>query len=522
MSTAPSSEPGADVNAPTELTHRQILLVFSGLMAGMAVAALDQTVVSTALPTIVGDLGGLDRISWVVTSYLLASTAVMPLVGKLSDAYGRKLLFQLAISVFTLGSLLCGLAVTMNQLIAFRAVQGAGAGALMVLVFAIVGDIVSPRERGRYQGLIAAVFAVSSVIGPFIGGFIVDHFDWSWVFLVNIPVGIAALAITQRVLHIPFTPTPQRIDWLGAVLLMFGVVCLMLVTVWGGTQYAWGDQPIVGLAAVGVGLIAAFIWHARHIDEPVIPTRLFSNRVFSTVIGQSVVLGLAMFGAIVFLPLFLQVVQGRTATNSGLLMLPVMAGILVASIVSGRLVTRWGRYKIFPILGGALITLGYVGFVAMDATTSIGLVWVAMVLTGLGIGMTTPVLVLAVQNDVDWRDLGSATSSVTFFRQLGASFGTAVFGAVFAARFTALLSDALGTAFDGAALIGSPGQIRALDPELQATVIDAMDRALNTTFALAIPFAVIAFGLAWVLPERPLRETAAQTFEPRRESGVGT
>jgi EmrB/QacA subfamily drug resistance transporter len=504
--------PAPTVEGSPELSHRQVLMVFAGLMAGMAVAALDQTIVSTALPTIVGDLGGLDRISWIVTAYVLASTAVMPLVGKLSDIYGRKPLFQASIALFTLGSLLCGLSATMNQLIAFRAIQGVGAGSLIVLVFAIVGDILSPRDRGRYQGLIASVFAVSSVIGPFIGGFIVDNFDWSWVFFVNIPVGIAALAITQRALHIPIRRLPQKIDWLGAILLMGGVVCLILATVWGGNEYGWASAQIIGLFVAGLALVVLFVTHARRIEDPVVPVRLFRTDVFRAIIAISVAVGMAMFGAIVFLPLYLQVVQGRSATNSGLLMLPLMVGVLIASITSGRLVSRIGRYRVFPIIGSALMVAGYVGFASMDESTPIVLVWAFMLVTGLGLGAITPILVTAVQNAVDWTDLGAATSATTFFRQLGASFGTAIFGAVFYARFSNLAKEMVpGSAIDPRRLLGSPEQIRALPPAVQTTVTDVVQRSLQTVFTLAIPLAVLTFVLAWLVPERPLRTHTTST-----------
>lgn len=480
-------------------------------MAGMFVAALDQTIVSTALPTIVGDLGGLDHYSWVVTAYLLTSTAVMPLVGKLSDIYGRKLLFQASIAVFTAASALCGVAQDMTQLIAFRALQGLGAGGLLVLVFAIVGDVVPPRERGRYQGLVASVFAVASVIGPLIGGFIVDHFSWRWVFYVNLPVGAVALAITARALRIPVVRHPHRIDVLGAVLLVGAVSSALLVCVWGGTEYAWGSAVIVGLAVAAVALTAAFIAHERRTAEPLLPLTLFANPVISTTSAVAVLLGMAMFGAIVFLPVYLQIVQGRTATNSGLLVLPVMGGILVASTISGRLITRLGHYKSFPIAGLALTSMGFVMFSTMTAETSFLQSSVYMAIAGVGIGMTMPTIILAAQNGVDHAQLGVATSLISFFRSMGGAFGVAIFGAILSARLGHFLPQSLPASLSGVdpdRLLGSPAQIRALPPAVQSGLVEAFERSLHDVFLFAVPFALAALVVACLIPQRPLRETS--------------
>ncbi|HUO48174.1 MAG TPA: MDR family MFS transporter, partial [Acidimicrobiales bacterium] len=330
---------------PTTLTHRQILLVFSGLMLGVLLAALDQTIVSTALPSIVAHLHGFAQLSWVVSAYLLASTVTTPLYGKFSDLYGRKGVFQFAIVVFLVGSVLAGLSRNMDQLIAFRAVQGLGAGGLMALAMAIIGDIVSPRERGRYQGLFGAVFAFASVAGPLVGGVIVEHFSWRWVFYINIPIGIVALVVTSSVLRIPFRRHPHQIDYLGTALMIGGVSSLLLVTVWGGSQYAWASSTILSLVAVGVVLLLAFGWWETKAAEPLLPPRLFRNDIFSTASAMTFLIAMAMFGAIVYLPFYFQLVRGVTPTVSGLMLTPFMAGILIMSIGSGRLVSRTGRYR---------------------------------------------------------------------------------------------------------------------------------------------------------------------------------
>jgi len=520
------------VSTPTAsvgLSHRQILVVFSGLMLGMLLAALDQTIVATALPTIVGDLGGLDQLSWVVTAYLLTTTATTPLYGKISDLYGRKLVFQAAIVIFLAGSVLSGVAQSMGQLIAFRAVQGAGAGGLMVLAMAIIGDILSPRERGRYQGYLGAVFALASIGGPLLGGLFTDHLSWRWVFYINLPIGIVALVVTSAVLDLPFERTPHRVDYRGAALLIGSVTSLLLVTVWGGTEYAWGSPVIVGLAVAGIVLGVAFAFQEHRAVEPILPLRLFGNGVFNVTGAAGFLLGVAMFGTIVFLPLFLQVVTGVSATNSGLLLVPLMFGVITSSILSGRLITRTGRYKRFPIAGTILITVGLWLFSTMDATTSRPTVFAYMVVVGLGFGLIMQVLVLAVQNAVEQRDLGTATSAANFFRQLGGSFGVAIFGAIFnnalGERLIALAPVTGG--IDASVVQNSPEQIRALPSSTQAALVDAFSGALHTVFLWAVPIGVVAFLAVLLLQELPLREHAyvggslegageelAVTFEP--------
>ncbi|QGG93990.1 MDR family MFS transporter [Actinomarinicola tropica] len=502
------------VAAPVPLTHRQILVVFSGLMAGMLLAALDQTIVSTALPTIVGELGGLDHLSWVVTAYLLTTTASTPLYGKLSDIYGRRLMFQSAIVIFVIGSMLCGLSQGMLQLIVFRGIQGIGAGGLMAMAFAIIGDIVSPRERGRYTGYLGAVFAVSSVAGPLLGGFFVDNLSWRWVFYVNVPIGVAALVITSSVLRLPFVRRDHAIDFAGAALLVAAVSTLLLALVWGGSEYPWGSSTIVGLFAASAVLTGLFLWWEHRTAEPILPLRLFGGRVFSTGAALSFLLGGAMFGAIVFLPLFLQVATGASATNSGLLLLPLMAGLMTTSITSGRVIARTGHYKKWPIAGMATAAVGMFLLSTMEPDTSRLTSSLYMLVVGVGLGMVMQVLVLAVQNGAEFSDLGVVTSSVNFFRSLGGSFGVSVFGVVFATALDDRLAElvpagVLGAAgFNPESLTASPAQIRALPPEVLGPVTTAMADSITAVFLLVVPLLVLGVGLAMMMPELPLKDTS--------------
>jgi EmrB/QacA subfamily drug resistance transporter len=492
-----------------QLTHRQILLVYSGLALGMLLASLDQTIVATALPTIVGDLGGLDHLSWVVTAYLLASTASTPLYGKISDLYGRKRIFQAAIVIFLIGSVLSGAAESMTQLIAFRAVQGLGAGGLIVLAQAIIGDILSPRERGRYQGYLGAVFALSSIAGPLVGGFFVDNLSWRWVFYINLPIGLLALIVTSVVLDLPFARRPHAIDWLGASLLTSGICCVLLATSWGGVRYPWGSVEILGLVAAGLVLLGLTAVQERRAAEPILPPHLFRNPVFLVVSATMMVVGLALFGATVFLPLFLQVVDGVSATSSGLQLFPMMIGIIATSTTVGRIVSHTGRYRIFPICGTAVLTLGFVLLSTMEAGTPRWQTVIYMVIIGIGLGSTMPVLLVAVQNAVEHRDLGAATSAVSFFRSLGGSLGVALFGALLANRLADQLAQRLppGTSLDPAALQASPDQLKSLPPAVHEQVTLSFAHALHLVFLAAVPFAIAAFVLATRLRELPLRSS---------------
>lgn len=495
--------PGA---GPVRLSHRQIQVVFVGLMAGTFLAALDQTVVATAMPTIVGELGGLNHYSWVVTSYMLTSTVSTPLYGKVSDLWGRKPVFQAAIAIFLVGSALSGLSRNMSELIAFRAVQGIGAGGLQALAFAIIGDIVAPRERGRYQGYIGSTFALASIAGPLLGGFFVDHLSWRWVFYVNLPVGAVALVITSAVLNLPFRRVEHRIDHTGAGLLVAGTSCLLLVTVWGGQEYPWMSATIVGLAGAGLVLLGLFVAHERRVSEPILPMRLFRDTVFSVSAASLFVIGIGMFGAIVFVPLYLQVVEGASPTRSGLLMSPMMLAVLTTAIVTGRLMTRFGRYKVFPLVGIPTMGLGAYLLSTLDTNSSYGDVTRGIVVMGIGMGMVIHVFVLAVQNSVDQRDLGTATSAVTFFRSMGGAMGVAVFGSILANRLAYYLPRVLPGAH-GIKLQGSPQQIRALPPHVRDGVIDAVARSLHAVFCWAIPIMAVAWLLTWLLRELPLRES---------------
>ena len=440
---------------------------FAGLLLAMLLASLDQTIVATALPTIVGDLGGIDQLSWVVTAYLLGATVTMPLWGRASDLFGRKPLFLAAIGIFLAGSALSGAAQDLTQLIAFRALQGLGAGGLMTLAMAIVAEIVSPRERGRYQGYIQMVFVVASVAGPLLGGAFADHLSWRWIFYVNLPIGVAALALIVSALHLPTERRPVRIDATGAALLAAGLTCLLLVTTWGGREYAWDSAEIAALAAVAIALLIAFVAQERRAPEPILPLRLFREPVFVIVSGALFLTTLAFFAVIVFMPVYLQVVTGVSATDSGFLLLPLMLAGTASTAVSGRVMSRTGRYKVFPVAGLSLMTVGLVLLAQIGTGTSHATVAALLVLFGVGFGMVSQVLTVAIQNNVERRDLGIATASANLFRSLGGSVGVALFGAIFAGRLDGGLSpasaaDALHTVFLAAAPVAALGALVVL------------------------------------------------------------
>ncbi|WP_370087650.1 MFS transporter [Streptacidiphilus sp. MAP12-16] len=520
-SSAPQSETG--------LTPRQLRLVFAGLMLALLLAALDQTIVATALPRIVGELHGLQHMSWVVTAYLLASTVGLPVYGKLGDLLGRKPVFQFAIVVFLVGSALAGWSHSMGELIAFRAVQGIGGGGLMIGVQAIIADVVSPRDRGRYMGLIGAVFGLSSVAGPLLGGWFTDGPGWRWCFYVNIPLGLAALVVTALVLKPPRrtgnrgTRRP-RLDVAGAVLLATVGTCLVLATSWGGSQYPWLSPVILGLIGGAVLALLLFSLVERHAVEPVIPLRLFRDSVFNVSGAIGVVVGVALFGAASYLPSFLQMVDGATATASGLKMLPMMGGIVVASIGSGQLISRTGRYKVYPIVGGALSTVGMALLGRLDAHSSYLVQSVAMAVLGLGVGLVLPVLVLAVQNSVAPGDLGAATSANNYLRQIGGSIGAAVFGTLFNSRLTHQLSERLphtGAAPPTDSI--TPQLVRALPAPLRLAYVDSFAAAMPRVFLYLVPVLVLGFLLAFLLKEKPLVTHAASQAgsEERADEAVG-
>jgi EmrB/QacA subfamily drug resistance transporter len=505
------------------LAGRALATVFAALMLGMFLAALDQTIVSTALPTIVGDLGGLNHLSWVVTSYLLASTVSTPLYGKLGDMVGRKPVFLAAILIFLAGSMLAGLSQSMGQLIAFRALQGIGAGGLMVGAQAIIADIVPPRDRGRYMGLIGSVFAVASVAGPLLGGFLVDSLSWRWVFYVNMPVGALAIAIVVLRLHLHVPAVRHRIDVLGAALLSVGVAALTLLTTWGGNQYAWGSARIIGLAVGALAVLGGFVWWETRVAEPIIPLALFRSSVFRVANAMGFAIGMAMFGAIIFLPLFLQLVYGASPTSSGLRMLPLMAGLLAASIFSGRAISRIGRYKAFPIVGTALLIVGMYLLSLLRIDTAPWVASVYMLVVGVGIGLVMQVLVLVVQNDARHEDIGVATSTATFFRSVGGAFGVAIFGTVFASRLAGQLAHFPHsvTARLGSGVHLSPAQAKRLPPAVHADFLQAFAHALHGVFLFGMVIAIVPFVLSWLLKEVPLRATLTRAAELGAEQAPG-
>ncbi len=508
--------PAVRVPAPASLslTRRRVLLIIGALMLGMFLAALDQTVVSTALPTIVGDLHGASHLTWVVTAYLLSSTVSTPLWGKLGDQYGRKVFFQASIAIFIAGSVLSGLSGSMLELIVCRAVQGLGAGGLMVGAQTIVGDVVSPRERGRYMGLFMAMYGVTTVIGPLVGGLFVEYLSWRWIFYINVPFAAAALVVTALALPEALSRVHRVIDYLGTALLSLSTTALVLFTSLGGTSYPWGSPLMVGFAVGGVVLGALFVLAERRAAEPVLPLGLFRNKVFTSASAIGFVVGFAMYGALTFVPLFLQVVKGVSPTESGVRLFPMMLGLLLASVGSGQLVSRWGRYKVFPVAGTALMSIGLYLMSLIGVATGVWATSASMFVFGAGLGLVMQVLVVAVQNAVPYEELGTATSGTTFFRMIGGSFGTAVFGAIFANLLTGNLSRALHGATipaGAASQIDNPALLAKLPPALHAGVVVGVAQTVQTVFFVGVPICAAAFLLSWLLPEVPLRRSIRTT-----------
>jgi EmrB/QacA subfamily drug resistance transporter len=507
----PTERPPAD-DVPVEVSRRRINAVFAAVALGMLLAALDQTIVSTALPTIVGDLGGAGHLSWVVTGYLLAETISTALVGKFGDMFGRKRMFLLSVLVFLAGSFLCGLANSMTWLIMWRAVQGLGAGGLLVTATALIAEVIPLRERGKYQGALGSVFGIVTVIGPLLGGLFVDHLSWRWAFYVNIPVGVLVLAVAVPAIPSVRSALKPKVDYLGIILVALGASGLTLVTSWGGTTYPWLSPTIIWLAAASIVALALFVLVERRAAEPVLPMRLFRNPVFAVAGPMSFIVGFAMLGGITFLPTYLQYVKGVSATASGLRMLPMVAGLLIASISSGNTVSRTGRYRVFPMAGSVGMTGGLYLLSRLDEHTGFWPASLYMFVLGVGVGLTMQVLVIAVQNTADYSDLGVATSGVTFLRTIGSSFGVAVFGSVYAGRLNhdlgaALIAHPLPAGVDPR-VTQSPEALHKLPAAYADPIVHAYAQSLHVVFLAGVPVALAALVLSLFLKEVPLRGTA--------------
>ncbi|MCV7397072.1 MFS transporter [Mycobacterium paraseoulense] len=487
--------------------------IFVAILLGMLMAALDQTIVATALPTIVANLGGAGHQSWVVTSYLLASTIITALVGKFGDLFGRKRVFQAAVVFFVAGSVLCGLSSSMGMLVASRALQGIGGGGLMVTAMALIGEVIPLRDRGRYQGAMGAVFGVTTVIGPLLGGYFTDHFTWRWAFWINVPISVVVFFVAAAAIPALSDRTKPVIDYTGILLVGLGATGLTLATSWGGTTYPWGSPVIIGLFAGSVIALCLFAWVESRAAAPILPTRLFGNPVFTVCCVLSFVVGFAMLGALTFLPTYMQFVDGVSATTSGLRTLPMVLGMLTTSMGSGVIVGRTGRYKVFPVAGTAVMAVAFFLMSRMDPSTSVLVQSLFLVILGAGIGMCMQTLVLIVQNTVGFDDLGVATSGVTFFRTIGSSFGAAIFGSLFTNFLHSRIGPALVASRAPAAAAASPEALHRLPREAAAPIVAAYSESLTHVFGWAVPVALVGFVLALFLREVPLRELHDSTID---------
>ncbi|WP_455353646.1 MDR family MFS transporter [Streptomyces sp. SYSU K217416] len=510
----PEGEPGKPAPKP-----RSVRVVLLALMIAMLLAMLDNMIIGTAMPTIVGELGGLEHLSWVVTAYTLATAASTPIWGKLGDMYGRKGIFLTSIVIFLIGSVLSGMAQDMGQLIGFRVIQGLGAGGLMVGVMAIIGDLIPPRERGKYQGMMAGVMALAMIGGPLAGGVITDHWGWRWSFYINLPLGAVALVMVSSVLHLPKKQAQGRIDYLGAALLTVGITAIVLVTTWGGTEYAWGSAVIMELIALGVASLVGFLFVERKAAEPIMPLHIFRSRNFTLMSVIGFLTGFVMFGAVLFLPLFQQSVQGASATNSGLLLLPLLLAMMVVSLIAGRVTTNSGKYKIFPIVGGALMVAGLFLLAQMDTGTSRLTSGIYMALLGAGMGFLMQITMLVAQNSVEMKDMGVASSSATLFRTLGSSFGVSIMGAIFTTRVQDTMAErGAAGATEGSAQLDA-ASLAKLPDAVREAYQHAVAAGIHSAFLVGAAIAVIGFAAAWFVKEVPLRGAGPVPARPAATPG---
>lgn len=508
---APEPKPKPTVTVASGMPRKRVIIIFIGLILGILMAALDQTIVATALPTIAGDLNGLEAISWIITAYLLAQTIAMPLYGKVGDIIGRKLAFQVAIGIFLVGSVLAGIAQSMGMLIAFRAVQGIGAGGLLIGAQTIIAELVTARERGKYMSVMGPMIGLATVLGPLLGGYLTEYASWRWIFYINVPIGIGAFAVTSVMLKMPRVRRESHVDYAGAVLMAATVTCLVLLLNWGGRKYDWASPTMLALM-IGVAiLLPLWLYAERRAEEPILPLHLFRDGVFRINAPLAFMIGVAMFGAVSYLPTYLQLSLHASATKSGILMLPLMGGLLLAAVVTGQAISRTGRYKPFPIIGSGLAAVGVYLLSLMNADTSRGESSLYMIVLGLGIGFIMPTLVLTVQNSVSTRDIGTATANINFFRQIGASFGVALIGSLFTSRLATELAQRL----PPGAMAGSSGEVRGLTPdqldklppEIAHDVVVSYADALTPLYAYLAPLLLVAFVLTWFLPEKKLATT---------------